>query len=614
MRVRPFLLLRYLFTVVLFALIFTCFRDDWREGLRSFSVLDLRVFALAVPLVVLHYLLKAWKWRVLLRRRGVPAGYGLAMRSLLAGVALSLFTPMNLGELGRVLYLPGRSRSTLAGLVLVDKALDLSAVFLFAIPGTWLVFGPGWALLPAGAALLAISVLVLGPLAARLLRRCYRLGPLRARAVRAALAAARVGPGTAALLLLVALAAFFVVYVLYFVLLRGLLPEAGVSLGGVMSVVPLVMAGRLVPLTVSGLGVREWIAALLFPGIGVTESVAVEVTLLVFLLTSALPALIGALARPRGRSGPVLSGGGTAAAALLLLLLFVPAAGAQDSSPITFGAGDREGRIPSEYFPRFRSNEQVEQVVEGYRRWLDGEVEEALALFEAAAAAEPGNFQPQKLLAHAYMEVGRLGDARAALEKAVAQFPYDGWIYRLFSRLQYLEGDLEGAIESGEEAVRRSKEDVSHVIWLAGLCREAGDTRRELKLYRKAVKMDPHDADLHVYLARLHEEQGKPKKAYEEYAEAVRRDPGRCDLLVHLVEFSAELDMPEEVLRKYLIRALRCDRSGRYTDRLEPWLHLAPPALLPGAGEEDADSEEPVVDEPGAPLGEGPVAAEVEGG
>lgn len=600
MKVRPFLLLRYLFTVVLFALIFYCFRDDWRDGLRSFSALDLRLFALALPLVTAHYLFKAWKWRVLLRRSGVPAGYGLAMRSLLAGVALSLFTPMNLGELGRVLYLPGRSRSTLAGLVLVDKALDLSAVFLFAVPGTWLVFGPGWALLPAVAALLAVSVLVLGPLSARLLRRCYRLGPLRARAVRAALAAARVGPGTAALLLLVALAAFFVVYVLYFVLLRGLLPEAGVPLGGVMSVVPLVMAGRLVPLTVSGLGVREWIAALLFPGIGVTESVAVEVTLLVFLLTSALPALVGVLARPRRRGGPAL------AALLLLLLPCVPLAQAQESSPITFGAGDREGRIPSEYFPRFRSNEQVEQVVEGYRRWLDGERDEALALFEAAAAAEPDNYQPQKLLAHAYMEVGRLADARAALEKAREQFPFDGWIHRLFSRLRYLEGDLDGAIESGEEAVRRSKEDVSHVTWLAGLCREAGNAERELKLYRKAVKMDPHDADLHVHLARLYEEQGERKKAYLEYAEAVRRDPRRCDLIVRLVEYSAELEKPEEVLRKYLIRALRCDGAGLYTARLEPWLHLAPPSLQPRAGEEEEGGEEA-----GGDIGD---AATAEGG
>jgi tetratricopeptide (TPR) repeat protein len=583
MKVRPLLLLRYVFTVVLFALIFYCFRADWREGLRSFSVLDLRCFALALPLVVVHYLLKAWKWRVLLHRRGVPAGYGLAMRSLLAGVALSLFTPMNLGELGRVLYLPGRSRSTLAGLVLVDKALDLSAVFLFAVPGAWLLFGPGWAMLPAFAALLAISVLVLGPLSAKVLRRCYRLGPIRARAVRAALAAARVGPGTAVQLLLVALAAFFVVYVLYFVLLRGLLPEASVELGGVMSVVPLVMAGRLVPLTVSGLGVREWIAALLFPAISVTESVAVEVTLLVFLLTSALPALAGVLVRPRRRGLPAV------ASMLLLLLSCLPPAHAQESSPITFGAGEREGRIPAEYFPRFRSNEQVEQVVEGYRRWLDGERDEALALFEAAAAAEPDNYQPQKLLAHAYMEVGRLADARAALEKALQQFPYDSWIHRLFSRLSYLEGDLESAIESGEEAVRRSKEDVSHVTWLAGLCREAGDAGRELKLYRKAVKMDPHDADLHVSLARLHEERGEPKKAYEEYAEAVRRDPRRCDLIVRLVEFSAELGEPEQVLRAYLIRALRCDGAGRYAARLEPWLHLAPPALLPGAGEAEAE-------------------------
>ncbi len=597
MKIRPFLLLRYLFTISLFLLIFYSFREDWRQGLDSFSGLDLRLFALAIPMVAVHYLLKAWKWQALLHRRGVAVGFGLAMRSLLAGVALSLFTPLNLGELGRVLYLPGRSRSTLAGLVLVDKALDLTAVFLFAVPGTLILFGVWWALLPAAAALFAMSVLVLGPAAATLLRRCYWLGPVRTRAVRAALAAARVGPGSAILLLLVALAAFFVVYLLYFVLLRGLVPAEDLRLGEVMTVVPLVMAGRLVPLTVSGLGAREWIAALLFPGIGVTEAVAVEVTLLVFLLTSACPALIGALTRPRGKRGASPRGPGPAAAILLLLLLAMPAAApAQTTMPVTFGSGGREGSIPSEYFPRFRGNEQTEQVVEGYRRWLEGERDEALVLFEAAAAAEPDNYQPLKLLAHVYMEMDRLADARTALERAVELFPYDGWNHRLLSRLCYLEGDLPAAIEAGEDACRRSKEDVSHYVWLAGLYREAGDSDRELKLYRKAVEMDPHDADLHYRLALLYEARGKLKKAFVEYAEAVRRDAGRCDLLVRLVELSVELDRPEEDLQTYLRDALRCDRAGLFTSRLEPWLHLAPPALQPGAGEETAEESTPLTE------------------
>jgi len=560
MKFRPFLLLRYLFTISLFGLIFWCFRDDWEQGFHSFTGLDLRLFALAIPMVAVHYLLKAWKWQQLLRRRGVRVGYGLAMRSLLAGIAMSLFTPLNLGELGRVLYLPGRSRSTLAGLVLVDKALDLTAVFLFAVPGTLLMFGGWWALLPAAAALAALSVLALGPTMAVFFRRCYWLGPVRARAVRAALAAARVGPGAAFLLLLVALLAFFVIYLLYFILLHGLLPDANLRLGQVMTVVPLVMAGRLVPLTVSGLGAREWIAALLFPGIGVTQSVAVEVTLLVFLLTSACPALIGVLTRPRGR----------VRAALLVLLLAGAAGPAAAADYFPLGGSDKEGSIPREYFPRFRDNQQVEQMVQGYRQWLEGEREEALVLFEAAAAAEPDNYQPLKLLAHAYMETGRLADARTALERALGLFPHDSW---------------------NEEACRRSKEDVSHIVWLAGLYRESGESNRQLKCYRKAVKMDPHNEELHQRMAEIYEERGEMKKAFEAYAETVRRDPGRCDLLVRLVELSAQLERPEEDLRRYLRDALRCDRSGMFLDRLDPWLHLAPPDLLPGADDETSEAE-----------------------
>ncbi len=104
------------------------------------------------------------------------------------------------------------------------------------------------------------------------------------------------------------------------------------------------------------------------------------------------------------------------------------------------------------------------------------------------------------------------------------------------------------------------------------------------------------DAELHLHLARLFEDRSERKKAYTEYAEAVRRDPTRCDLLVRMVEFASELQRPEEDIRAYLREALRCDQAGLFTSRLEPWLHLAPPALQPGAGEETAEESTPLTE------------------
>lgn len=84
------------------------------SGKTLFSVLSL-----AVPFV----LLKTGKWHRLLQHRLPATPWRLAFRSFLVGMTLSLFTPARLGELGRAICFPGKQHPV-AALVLVDKLID----------------------------------------------------------------------------------------------------------------------------------------------------------------------------------------------------------------------------------------------------------------------------------------------------------------------------------------------------------------------------------------------------------------------------------------------------------------------------------------------------------
>ena len=57
--------------------------------------------------------------------------------------------------------------------------------------------------------------------------------------------------------------------------------------------VPLVQAGNLLPITISGLGIREYLAVQVYPGLGISAELAVSCSLIVFSLSNLLPAFAG---------------------------------------------------------------------------------------------------------------------------------------------------------------------------------------------------------------------------------------------------------------------------------------------------------------------------------
>jgi uncharacterized membrane protein YbhN (UPF0104 family) len=260
---------------------------------------DLLLVGFAVLYTVALHAIKPLRWLWLLRSVLPAASYGVALRSNLFGAGARLVLPSKLGEFGRVLEVPGLRLLTGVGLTLLDLLMEIVAAFLVAIPGALVFAGPE---LAAAFVLLTIFPLVallwphrvLFPLAhlPGLGRLHGRLAAIREVVHLIGRAAIFRGLGLSVLLNAIR---FGQLYVLFVAL--GASPDAGAVL-----CFPLIQLADGFPLTVGGVGVREWLSVQLLPRFGILPEAAVAAVFLQFVISNLLPGLLGGWIIYRGRA------------------------------------------------------------------------------------------------------------------------------------------------------------------------------------------------------------------------------------------------------------------------------------------------------------------------
>jgi uncharacterized membrane protein YbhN (UPF0104 family) len=231
---------------------------------------------------------RVYKWHRLVGES--ESGVGASLRPLFGGFALSLIIPGRLGEFGRCWFAAKPARARVALLNILDRALDEWALLTLTVASLFVVVARPAAIFGVGVWLAGLPV-VLG-LPTLISKLCVL--PCWPEHVRAQIAAATPGltrVRTAPFALL-SLASTFLELLLLFSLLRAF-HRVGFSVA--LAVYPWITMAGAVPVSLSGLGVREGAAALLLPRYGIPPAVAVEVGLLMFAFNSLLPGALGGL-------------------------------------------------------------------------------------------------------------------------------------------------------------------------------------------------------------------------------------------------------------------------------------------------------------------------------
>ncbi len=278
----------------------------WKVGLgATLDVLraaDLRLLLIALALFLVSLVIRAARWASLLWALGLRVPFGRLVYLYFVGAFFNSFLPSGFGgDVVRALELTQDTPTPAAvGTVLVDRMtglLVLLALGLAALPFSatrlppwlvWLVVGV------AGGGLLAGGLLLEG----RLLRRATAWLPERLSLVGSGplgrIYAAVTGCGWRAVGQALAISLLFNLINILINFLCGRAVGIGLDLGYFFITAPLISITGLVPISVGGVGVRDWVVVTLFGPLGVDSNTAAAMSLSLYGI-SAVAGLFGGL-------------------------------------------------------------------------------------------------------------------------------------------------------------------------------------------------------------------------------------------------------------------------------------------------------------------------------
>ena len=276
-------------TIGFFLVLFT--RISPSDLLAAFESLNVLWFLAALLVMPLLYIVKTLRWEFLLRSSGITNRFAYLFRVVLIGTFLGLITPGKIGELGRAYYL-GEKKSVVLATVTFEKILDI-VVLLFLSIVTVMVYFMNYAALWYGIILLCI---ITGVLVVLIMHRKYiilmagffRVPPDRVEMFADAFFRLFRNPRTVAISASVTFLYYFLAYILGLFLIFSL----GAEVIALFTLPLIVLMGNL-PITISGLGLRESVAAILFALLGESGSTGLVFSLMLFTSMTLVPGIFG---------------------------------------------------------------------------------------------------------------------------------------------------------------------------------------------------------------------------------------------------------------------------------------------------------------------------------
>jgi tetratricopeptide (TPR) repeat protein len=158
---------------------------------------------------------------------------------------------------------------------------------------------------------------------------------------------------------------------------------------------------------------------------------------------------------------------------------------------------------------------------------LEDKPTEAVRWLEPVAAADPPVFDAPSQLAKAYVQTGQLDKARASIERALRETPWDGSLhYRLGRILQQL-GDQDLASKEFAASIKFKAKDRASVEFLLE-CSDLiakRDLDGALRIRNQLVANDSLDPDVLVALGLAFANAGLHSQSLEPFERAAQRDP-----------------------------------------------------------------------------------------
>jgi len=249
------------------------------NGTRFFYFIP--VFLLGVGFTIL----KIYKWHLLLSSVE-DVNFSRSVDSYFIGMSLGIVTPGRIGEIGRISNINKKLEGL--GIALWDKIFDLYIVLLLALPGVYYFRGFLVAILYTFF-LIAIFFILIRPQYLDFLKKIPILKNYP-----------QIIDGLKVIKLRTLIINLIITFMAYFlVIIEGYFLGMAFNMENFFAFLygyPLVMLVNLIPITIAGLGIREGTAILILDKFSVPSNIAFNVSFLIFLINTALPAILGVFA------------------------------------------------------------------------------------------------------------------------------------------------------------------------------------------------------------------------------------------------------------------------------------------------------------------------------
>lgn len=249
---------------------------DLARLLEFFTVESGTVLAVGL-LALLQWFIEFTRLRVILKNSRLSLSLSAIFRAFFMGYAFRFVLPGNQGEIGKMLFIPGRPAHRASAYV-YEKAGFLLAMLILAGLGLGRLY-PKYTLI--GLALTGLMVVILPVwnfIVGRKFLESYVPDSLRT-----------ITPLLTQIGL--SMVSITVISLQYYLLLS----QFGMSLLDAGVVVVLVLAVLLLPISLAGLGLRESATAVMLATFHVPTSLGMTIPFLIFILDVALPGLVGAV-------------------------------------------------------------------------------------------------------------------------------------------------------------------------------------------------------------------------------------------------------------------------------------------------------------------------------
>ena len=245
-----------------------------------------------IPLIFFLYLLRTIKWGLLLESVKIKHDFSQRFKIILMGIFYSLFTPAKTGELTRVFFLP-HPRSKTLPTVIWDKITDAAALLTLSILVALTLFQDATIYLLLALMLLIFVFVILvanNKFVISILAKMFRFDSEKKKIYVNSLYS--IGNNWKLLFSVYSIGLFyyFVCFVIAAVVLKALDPNLSILL--IFSLPILILFGN-APITISGIGFREFLAVICFNILNVPASMGFSFSILLFSLITLIPGMIG---------------------------------------------------------------------------------------------------------------------------------------------------------------------------------------------------------------------------------------------------------------------------------------------------------------------------------